>query len=227
MSHYSHLSKNYEFQRSGNNGSRGISSTPGDQRDTGSGFSCPEKCCTKIIPSTSKDDAGGSWDVQLHCVELIGSGGFASVYLAHKYFINNNNTAERGWKTIQNKTGDDIKEKYAIKELIYSDERKHWQVKKVLEIESAVCSELKVLNDPQNRHENIVKPLNIIDIEKYKVGYIVMEYCAGGDLKRYMDKCDGERVSEAEARTIMAQVTKGRIRTPIMSTCGTRKRSLH
>ena len=212
MSHYSHQSRNFEFQRSENNGSRGISSTPGDQRDTGSGFSCPFKCCNKIIPATSKDDVGQMWDVQLHCVKCIGKGGFGSVYLAHKYYTNIHNNAEKGWKTIQTKTGED-REKYAIKELKYSSEFEHCQVKKVLTIESAVCNELKILNDPQNRHENIVKPLNIIDWEKSKVGYIVMEYCSGGDLARYMKECDGERVSEIEAISIMSQVTKGMVKT--------------
>ena len=207
MSHYSHQSRNFEFQRSENNGSRGISSTPGDQRDTGSGLMCPFKCCLKIVESTTRDVNQTLWDVQIHCKEQIGKGGFGSVYRAQKHYQHNE---EKGWKTIQDSTGKEMIEDYAIKELRYSNDVQYCQVKKVLTIENKVCDKLKILNDPHNRHENIVKPLNIISNEKSKVGYIVMEYCSGGDLARYLKDCKQERVSEAKARTIMSQITKGK-----------------
>ena len=49
MSSYSHSSRSLELQGSGNYGLAGISSTPGDQRDTGSGHSY-----IKIIPDPAK-----------------------------------------------------------------------------------------------------------------------------------------------------------------------------
>ena len=210
MSHYSHQSRNFEFQRSENNGSRGISSTPGDQRDTGSGYLCPFKCCLKIIKSTTHDVNQTLWDVQIHCKEQIGKGGFGSVYRAQKHLVNRHNNEEKGWKTTQDSTGKEIIIDYAIKELRYSNDVQFCQVKKVLTVESKVCDKLKILNDPHNRHENIVKPLSIIRNDISKVGYIVMEYCVGGDLAHYLKDCKEERVSEAKARTIMSQITKGK-----------------
>ena len=210
MSHYSHPSRNYEFQRSENNGSRGISSTPGDQRDTGSGYMCLCNCCLGLIETEEKDNEKSVWDVQIHFKQCIGKGGFGSVYRAQKYYTNKA-TSKKGWHTSKDKNNMEIIDNYAVKELKYSNQSEFCQVKKVLDIESAVCEKLKILNDPHNRHENIVKPLQILTFPERNIGYIVMEYCSGGDLARYLKECNGERVVETEARTIMYQITKGKI----------------
>ena len=214
MSHYSHPSRNYEFQKSEYNGSRGISSTPGDQRDTGSGFMCPFKCCLESIITRKRDNENSDWEFQIHFKQCIGKGGFGSVYRAQKYFKNIDNPNGpngQGWHRSKDKNNTEIIDNYAVKELKYSNQSEFCQVKKVLDIESAVCEKLKILNDPHNRHDNIVKPLQILYYPKRNIGYIVMEYCSGGDLARYLKECNGERVVETEARTIMYQITKGKI----------------
>ena len=214
MSHYSHPSRNYEFQRSENNGSRGISSTPGDQRDTGSGYMCQFNCCLEVIREKARDYEKTEWDMQIHLQQCIGKGGFGSVYRAQKYYINKNDPKGpngQGWHRSIDKNNTEIIDNYAVKELRYSNQSELCQVKKVLGIESAVCEKLKILNDPHNRHENIVKPLQILNYPERNIGYIVMEYCSGGDLARYLKECNGERVVETEARTIMYQITKGEI----------------
>jgi serine/threonine protein kinase len=75
-----------------------------------------------------------------------------------------------------------------------------------------VCESLKALNEPDNKEHNIVKPKQIIRYESYeKIGYILTEYCSGGDLAHYLkNECLGERMPEGKAKNIMAQVTKGK-----------------
>ena len=44
------------------------------------------------------------------------------------------------------------------------------------------------------------------------MGYIVSEYCSGGDLAQYLkSQCVGERMPEEAAKNIMVQVTKGKL----------------
>ena len=108
-------------------------------------------------------------------------------------------------------TGETVKKgSYAIKELKHStDKEKSSHVKRVLGIENEVCNALRALNEPENKEFNIVQPKQIITCPS--VGYIVTEYCSGGDLARYLkSECEGERLPEIETKDIMAQVTKGK-----------------
>ena len=195
MSLQSQHSWNMELQKNEHQGSGGISSTPGDQRDTGSGHSV-----IKVIPNNDLQGHENGWTYRIHCYRKIGRGGFGVVYLGKKYY-ENHITKEKGLTRTE----------YAVKVLEYSDKDES-QVKRVLDIESEVCESLKPLNEPQNKEYNIVKPQLIIDDPAAKVGYIVSEYCSGGDLAHYLkSQCPGERMSEGAARNIMIQVTKGKL----------------
>ena len=88
MSLHSQPSWNTELQRSEHYGSGGISATPGDQRDTGSG-----PTIIKTIPDANKNplstaSAGSQqgWQFRIHCFYKIGRGGFGTVYLGKKYY---------------------------------------------------------------------------------------------------------------------------------------------
>jgi len=197
MSLQSQHSLKFDLQRSEHHGSGGISSTPGDQRDTGSGFSI-----IKVIPDKDNlpEDEDG-WKYRIHCFRQIGKGGFGVVYLGKKYY-ENRITKDKGYTTPE----------YAIKVLEYSnDKEKESQVKRVFDIENKVLVSLKKLNGAHNKEYNIVKAHHIIHDESANVGYIVTEYCSGGDLAHYLkSECSGERVTESEAKNIMVQVTKGK-----------------
>ena len=194
------------FPGPANHGASGISSTPGDQRDTGSGYSCLKEIpdCTRS-PFPRVDASGTTWDFRFRCSHIIGKGGFATVYLGERWYYG---TDGNEWTDGPRRE----KKKYAIKELKYSSDReKTYKIKRVLYTENQVCDELRRLNEPHNTEINIVKPLSVITDDKYQVGYIITEYCSGGDLEQYLKhQCQGERVKEIQARNIMLQVTKGK-----------------
>ncbi|KAL0054002.1 hypothetical protein WJX82_002157 [Trebouxia sp. C0006] len=95
------------------------------------------------------------------------------------------------WKAMHKETGKVV----AIKEI--STDRLNKKLKQSLESEVSILKQI--------RHKNIVHLEDVVEESSYL--YLVMEYCAGGDLAGYIRRC--KRVPEVTACAVMRQLGAG------------------
>ncbi|KAK9818339.1 hypothetical protein WJX72_010890 [[Myrmecia] bisecta] len=95
------------------------------------------------------------------------------------------------WKACHRATGQEV----AIKEI--NTDKLNKKLKQSLESEVSILKQIE--------HKNIVQLLDVVE-ERSRL-YLIMEYCAGGDLAGYIRRC--KRVPEAAARAILQQLGSG------------------
>ncbi len=134
---------------------------------------------------TSKDKKGLEYNFKIHVGDLIGAGGFSSVFKGHRWI--DSPGLERA--------------PYCLKEVLAVKVIKDFRLKNTghdFNIEFEVHDKLQF-------DDKVVRPILAIPNERL----LVMRYCEKKDLKSYLNSLGKHIVSEVEARKILSHVTEG------------------
>ena len=139
-----------------------------------------------LMPSSTREDTNTVAGYTLQ--QKLGSGSFASVYKASKELEDENGSGNR-------------RHVVAIKAI---DRKSNKITPKVL---SNLNLEITILKTPANQHPNIVSLHQYHKSSRYV--YLILEYCAGGDLQGLIRSRKNGRLSERLSRRLMRDLTNG------------------